>query len=59
MGNAVRECSMRLGKYTKHTQEEANRILKLRSMGLTWNVIRQRTGLSESACRAMIKRYVS
>lgn len=50
---------MRLGKYTKHTQEEANRILKLRSMGLTWNVIRQRTGLSEIACRAMIKRYVS
>jgi hypothetical protein len=47
---------MSKGRYQHHTQEECNKVGKLRKMGLTYEVIRERTGYSEKSLREMAAR---
>lgn len=48
---------MNRGRYIKHTRDEAAKIQKLRSMGLTWEVIQTRTGMTKNACRDVLRRF--
>lgn len=47
---------MSKGRYQHHTQEECNRVAKLRKQGLTYAVIKERTGYSERSIRDMAAR---
>jgi len=47
---------MSKGRYQHHTQEQCNKVAKLRQIGLTWNVISQRMGCSMDSCRNMFAR---
>lgn len=47
---------MSKGRYQHHTQEECNKVGKLRKMGLTYAIISQRMGCSIDTCRHMCAR---
>lgn len=47
---------MSRGKSKHHTQEECNYVGKLRKQGLSWRIITERLGISESSGRAMLAR---
>lgn len=47
---------MSKSRYQHHTQEECNKVGKLRKMGLTYAVISQRMGFSVHSCRHMFAR---
>ena len=44
---------MSKGRYQHHTQEQCNKVARLRAQGLTWNIISQRMGVTIDSCRAM------
>lgn len=47
---------MRKGRYEHHTQQDAEKIAKLRKMGLSWKTISERLGISERTCFSLLER---
>jgi hypothetical protein len=44
---------MRKGRYEHYTREDAAKIAKLRKIGLTWDAISERLGISKRTCHSL------
>lgn len=44
---------MSKGRYEHPSQQQCNKVAKLRQQGLTWSIISQRMGCSIDSCRNM------